>query len=65
MAGDRGLLHPELPDAALSAELGEVGQRAFDGYYSLARTCEIALTERSGRPYESLAYLVEETTRPR
>lgn len=63
MAGDRGLLHPELPDAALSAELAEVGQRAFAGYYSLAPTCEIALTERSGRPYESLAHLVEETSR--
>lgn len=65
MAGDRGLLHPELPDAALTAELGEVRDRVFDGYYSLGRTCEIALTERAGRRYESLVYLVEEATRPR
>ena len=40
----------------------EVAGRAFDGAYSLAKTCEIVLSDRTGRAYESLVYLVDEAT---
>jgi D-lactate dehydrogenase len=63
IAGDRGFIYPELADAAQRDELAELSGRSFDGYYSLARTCEIGLSERSGHQFESLAYLVEEVTR--
>jgi D-lactate dehydrogenase len=60
--GDRGFLYPELADAAVHDEALEVAGRAFDGAYSLARTCEIVLSDRTGRAYESLVYLVDEAT---
>jgi D-lactate dehydrogenase len=63
-AGDRGFLHPELTDGAQLYEQEEVARRSYDGYYSVARTCEINLSRRSGKNYESIAYLVEEATRP-
>ncbi len=62
-AGDRGFLHPELTDGAQLYEQEEVGRVQYDGYYSVAKTCEINLSQRSGKNYESIAYLVEETTR--
>ncbi len=63
VAGDRGFMYPELSDGAQRDEHAELAGRVFDGYYSVARTCEIGLSERSGHQYESIAYLVEETTR--
>jgi D-lactate dehydrogenase len=63
MAGDRGLLHPELPPAALREESAEVGARPADEYLSSNRTCEIALREATGRPYRSFALLLDELTR--
>jgi D-lactate dehydrogenase len=63
VAGDRGFVYPELSDGAQRDELAELAGRAFDGYYSLARTCEIGLSERSGHEFESIIYLVEEATR--
>ena len=64
VAGDRGFLHPELSDGAQHFELEEVAGEDYDGYYSVARTCEIGLSQRSGKNYESIVYLVEEATRP-
>ncbi len=63
VAGDRGFIYPELSDAAQRDEQDELSGRIFDGYYSLARTCEISLSERSGHEFESIVYLVEEATR--
>jgi D-lactate dehydrogenase len=63
-AGDRGFYHPELTDGAQLYEQQEVAQKDYDGYYSVAKTCEINLSQRSGKNYESIAYLVEEATRP-
>ncbi|MDA2918122.1 FAD-binding oxidoreductase [Desulfobacterota bacterium AH_259_B03_O07] len=63
VAGDRGFLHPELSDGAQHFELEEVARQGYDGYYSVARTCEIGLSQRSGQNYESIVYLVEEATR--
>jgi D-lactate dehydrogenase len=63
VAGDRGFMYPELSDGAQRDEHAEIAGQMFDGYYSLARTCEIGLSQRSGHQYESIVYLVEEATR--
>jgi len=63
IAGDRGFMYPELSDGAQRDEQAELAGRVFDGYYSVARTCEIGLSQRSGHQYESIVYLVEEATR--
>jgi D-lactate dehydrogenase len=63
MAGDRGLLHPELVAAATSEEAAEVTQRPFDAHLSANRTCEIALEQATRRPYKSVVQLLEEATR--
>jgi D-lactate dehydrogenase len=63
MAGDRGLLHPELTAAATADQAKEIAGREFDAYLSANRTCEIALEEATGRPYESVVQLLERATR--
>ncbi len=63
MAGDRGWLHPELPAAALADTAAELDGRAFDACLSSNRTCEIALQQVTGRPYESLVLTLEALTR--
>jgi D-lactate dehydrogenase len=63
MAGDRGLLHPELVAAATSEEAAEVTARSFDAYLSANRTCEIALEQVTGRPYMSVVQLLDLATR--
>ncbi len=60
--GDRGFLYPDLADAAVHDEAEEIRGRTFDGAYSFAKTCEIVLSDRTGRPFESLVYLVDEST---
>jgi D-lactate dehydrogenase len=60
--GDRGFLHPELADAALHDEAKEIKGRSYDGAYSFGKTCEIVITDRTGYPYESIIYLVDEVT---
>jgi D-lactate dehydrogenase len=64
MAGDRGFLFPELTEGATRHELSEALEQPADGYYASAKTCEMALTHFSGKPYEHLVYLAEEVTRP-
>ena len=61
MAGDRGLLHPELPASALREEAASVAERPFDAHVSSNRTCEIGLEQVTGRPYESFVMLLETT----
>ncbi|HEY0515576.1 MAG TPA: (Fe-S)-binding protein, partial [Solirubrobacteraceae bacterium] len=66
-AGDRGLLHPELPAAATAPaqdELGAVAAPAPSACLCSNRTCEIGLTQASGRSYGSFVLLLEELTRP-
>ena len=63
MAGDRGLLHPELTAAATADEAAELSSQSFDAYLSANRTCEIALEQATGRPYQSVVQLLEEATR--
>ena len=66
-AGDRGFIYPEVAQRATEPEKRSVDAlvaegKPIDGYYSLARTCEISMSKTIGRPYESVAYLVDETT---
>jgi D-lactate dehydrogenase len=63
MAGDRGLLHPELPASALRDEASELAGLALDACLSSNRTCEIGLRQETGRPFESFVFLLERLTR--
>jgi D-lactate dehydrogenase len=60
MAGDRGFLFPELTQSATLPEALEVNQQQYDGYYSSAKTCEMAMSEAVGKNYESIVYLLDE-----
>jgi D-lactate dehydrogenase len=63
-AGDRGLLHPELPLAATADEAAELRGRAIDVHLSSNRTCEIGLKQGTGAPYESFLFALDQATRP-
>jgi D-lactate dehydrogenase len=62
-AGDRGLLHPELPASALRDAAAELDGHRFDAHLCSNRTCEIGLHEVTGRPYASFVFLLEERSR--
>jgi D-lactate dehydrogenase len=63
-AGDRGLLHPELTASATSREARAVRGRHFDGYASVNRTCEIALSRATGVRYRHLIEFLDSTGSP-
>ncbi|MDX6583771.1 MAG: D-lactate dehydrogenase [Solirubrobacterales bacterium] len=63
-AGDRGMLHPELPAAATADQAAELDNRLFDAHLCSNRTCEIGLQQGTGRTYESFVFTLEELTRP-
>ena len=63
MAGDRGWLHPELPQSALRDVAEELDGRRLDACVSSNRTCEVALREVTGKPYESFVLTLEAVTR--
>lgn len=60
MAGDRGFLFPEFTKSATQYESDDVKQKEFDGYYSSSKTCEIAMSDATGKNYQSILYLVDE-----
>jgi D-lactate dehydrogenase len=62
-AGDRGISHPELTEAATSGQVAELSGRDFDAHLSSNRTCEIGLERATGEPYESVILLLERLTR--
>jgi D-lactate dehydrogenase len=62
-AGDRGLLHPELPLAATRDEAEELAGRELDAAFCSNRTCEIGLEQGTGRRYESFVFALEELSR--
>ncbi|MBL0300795.1 MAG: FAD-binding oxidoreductase [Cytophagaceae bacterium] len=62
MAGDRGFLVPELTRLATKAESEEVKTFAAEAHYSSTLTCEINMSEATGKDYESILYLIDETT---
>jgi D-lactate dehydrogenase len=59
MAGDRGFLFPELTAAATAGEAHEVKTHAAEGYYSSAVSCELAMSEATGKAYASILSLAE------
>jgi D-lactate dehydrogenase len=63
MAGDRGLLHPEIPASALRDVVDELAADRFDACVSSNRTCEIALHHETGRRYGSVVLTLEGLTR--
>jgi len=63
MAGDRGLMHPELPRSALRDAVADLEGRDLDACVCSNRTCEIGLQEVTGRPYASFVFLLEQATR--
>jgi len=64
LAGDRGMLHKELTEAATWHEAEEVTARPFDAHLSANRTCEIGMQHATGRPYRSVLIELECCTRP-
>jgi D-lactate dehydrogenase len=64
MAGDRGLLHPELTASATAEEAAELRGSEHDAYLCSNRTCEIGLQGATGAPYESLLITLERISRP-
>jgi D-lactate dehydrogenase len=69
MAGDRGLHHPELTASALDELRDELDglereRGAIELFVSSNRTCEIALAQVTGRPFESAVVALERLTRP-
>jgi D-lactate dehydrogenase len=62
MAGDRGLLHPELPRSATRPQAAEVDSDRFDAHISCNRTCEIGLEQGTGRGYRSFVHLLDDLT---
>lgn len=61
-AGDRGFVVPELNVHALRKIHEALPANCREGV-STNRTCEIGLTAETGRPYHSIAYLLEECSR--
>jgi D-lactate dehydrogenase len=64
MAGDRGLLHPELPVSALRDAAEDLARHPVEEHLCSNRTCEIALEGVTGAPYASFVLLLERLTRP-
>jgi D-lactate dehydrogenase len=63
MAGDRGLLHPELPASAMRDAAAELDAMQIDEHVCSNRTCEIGLQQTTGAPYASFVLLLERLTR--
>jgi D-lactate dehydrogenase len=61
-AGERGFMRPELNEHALRHLKAALPADCPHGYSS-SRTCEIGLSEMSDRPYQSIIYLVERSSR--
>ncbi len=64
-AGDKGFTHPELNKWALRKLRPQIEAAGIKYGYSNSRTCEIGLSTNSGIPYKSIAYLVNEVTKPK
>ncbi len=64
MAGDRGMLHPELPASAMRDAAAELADADVEQHLCSNRTCEIGLQQTTGAPYASFLLLLEQLTRP-
>jgi D-lactate dehydrogenase len=61
-AGDRGFYYPQLVKSATMREAQEVKGGEFEGYYSTAKTCEMSMSEATGKNYRSILYLLNDVT---
>ncbi len=64
-AGDKGFFRPALNAYALRKLRPQIEKAGIRYGYSNSRTCEIGLTTNSGIPYKSIAYLVDNSTKPK
>ncbi len=64
-AGDKGFMVPELNAWGLRHVRPAIEKGGAKAGYSNSRTCEIGLSDHSGIPYKSIAYLVDEHTTAR
>ncbi|MEH0148143.1 FAD-binding and (Fe-S)-binding domain-containing protein [Corynebacterium sp. Q4381] len=62
-AGDRGMLHPELTDAATTMEARDVERLDSDVHASCNRTCELGMTRATGEEYHHVLEVLEQVTR--
>ena len=60
MAGDRGLIHPELSQGALEEEAQQIEAADADGHYSCSPFCEAGLARATGREWHPLVLLLHE-----
>ena len=63
-AGDRGMLHPELTDAATREEAADVAAHPTEDYASSNRTCEIGMSRATGETYRHVLELLAERCAP-
>lgn len=63
-AGDRVMLHPELVESATREEREGLEAGNYDRFVSANRTCEMGLEMVAGKPFESIASLLERASRP-
>lgn len=60
-AGDRGMLVPELSESATRREAESAHQcQGGAGHYSVSRTCEMAMSAATDKPYSSIVHLVHQ-----
>ena len=64
-AGDRGWTHPEVNRWALRKLRQQLEDNHIEMGYSNSRTCEVGLQTHGAIPYQSIIYLVNETTASR
>ena len=64
-AGDRGWTYPEVNRWALRKLRRQLEANRIEMGYSNSRTCEVGLQTNGGIPYQSIVYLVNETTNPK
>ncbi len=62
-AGDRGLTFPELTKSATQKQAAEISPRSDDFYVSANRTCEIGMTQATGKKYRHIIEVLEELSR--
>ena len=62
-AGDRGLTHPELTASATAKQAEEIKVRNTELYVSANRTCEMGMTQATGKQYRHIIEVVEELSR--
>ena len=63
-AGDRGLLHPQLTASATRAEAQSLKGQNFDAYLSTNLTCEIGMSQATGKRYEHILCKVDSFAKP-